>query len=192
MNPALTSADILDLRAYERVRPQMQAEALTERSLRRVELGPIITGFFESRTTIRHQIHEMLRAERALGDDAVAAELAAYNPLLPTPVSLSLTVFIELTSPEQMQRWLPALVGIEQHLLLVAPDAPVQRSVPEAGHATTLTRSSVTSAVHYLRLPVPDPQLLRPGTALVVDHPAYRADALLTEELLRALRTDLA
>ena len=112
----LTPEDILDLRAYERVREDMRVRVIETKRRRRISLGTIVTVAFENRETMRSQIHEMLRAEKAMDDAAVLEELRAYNPLIPEPGQLCATLFIELTSDAQMREWLPKLVGIERAL----------------------------------------------------------------------------
>ena len=79
----LTIDDILDLRAYERVRDESRAEVIELKKLRRITLGPVLTLMFENRVTMRSQIHEMIRAEKVMRDEQVMEELQAYNPLIP-------------------------------------------------------------------------------------------------------------
>ncbi len=183
----LTLHDVLDLRAYERVREGYRAQVVARKRRRRIALGPIMTVVFENVDTVRFQVQEMARVERILTDEGIAAELEVYNRLLPTPGELSATLFIELTSEPDLRSWLPRLVGIERHLVVeLEPagggDVVQVRSVPEAGHAASLTRDAVTPAVHYLRLPFPPAAVAAfadAGTTarLVVDHPEYRASA---------------
>ena len=93
-----------------------------------------------------------------------------------------------------MHEWLPRLVGIEHHVAFVLADGSEVRSIPEAGHASQLTRASVTSAVHYLQFPFSEHQIeaLASGSArLVVDHPAYRETMHLSIETIRELLGDL-
>jgi len=69
-----------------------------------------------------YQIQEMIRSEKSMHDEQVMEELHAYNPLIPEPGQLSATLFIELTSEEQMREWLPKLVGIESSMLIKLSD----------------------------------------------------------------------
>ena len=61
----LTLADVLDLRAYERVREDYRAKIIARKRPRRVALGPLITLVFECADTVRFQVHEMARAEKS-------------------------------------------------------------------------------------------------------------------------------
>jgi hypothetical protein len=137
----------------------------------------------------------MARVEKISTDEGIAAELEVYNRLLPSPGELSATLFVELTSDEEMRTWLPRLLGIEDHLVVELPGGvPPVRSVAEEEHGRSLTRSDVTPAVHYLRLPFSPDQVraLEEGpAALAVDHPAYRHRAELADDTRAALVADL-
>ena len=77
-------------------------------------IGPVITLTFESRLTMRFQVQEMARAEKMVSDQQIQHELDVYNRLLPAAGELSATLFLELTSEEQLRTWLPRLVGVER------------------------------------------------------------------------------
>jgi hypothetical protein len=191
---ALTLADILDLRAYERVREEFRAQIIVRKRLRRVALGPIMTLVFESVDTVRFQIQEMARVEKILSDEAIQVELDIYNRLLPQVGELSATLFIELTSDGLMREWLPKLVGIER-ALGVAVGGEVVPSQPEEAHAAALVRDAVTPAVHYLRFAFTPAQVeafAGPGeAALVSRHPAYEAETVLPPTVHAELLGDL-
>jgi Protein of unknown function (DUF3501) len=194
----LTLDDVLDLRAYERVREAYRAQVMARKRRRRVALGPIMTLMFECADTVRFQVQEMARVEKILSDQAIQVELDIYNRLLPAVGELSATLFIELTSDGTMREWLPRLVGIEQVLgveLGGAGSADVVPSVPEAEHAAALVRETVTPAVHYLRFPFSPAQVevfAGPGeVALVARHPEYQARSVLPEDVRAELLGDL-
>lgn len=189
----LTLADILDLRAYERVRDGYRRAVIEHKRARRIALGELLTLVFESLDTIRFQVQEMVRAERILSDEAVQHELDVYNALLPAPGELSATLFLDLTSEDQLRHWLPRLVGIES-AVAVEVSGGLVTSVPEAGHAEALTRETVTSAVHYVRFaftPGEVEQFARGEVALVADHHEYEARTVLGEATKATLLEDL-
>jgi hypothetical protein len=198
MSRPLVLEDILDLRAYERVRDEFRQRVIARKRLRRVPLGPVVTLVFECEETIRFQVQEMARVEKIATDEGILGELAVYNRLLPGDGELSATLFIELTSDALMREWLPKLVGIETHVCLEVRDRAgsfVVRSVPEAEHAASLTRDSVTPAVHYLRFaftPAQAPRLAGAEVELFSDHPAYEHRSALSTETVAELATDLA
>jgi hypothetical protein len=190
----LTLADVLDLRAYERVREDYRAKIIARKRDRRVALGPIMTLVFECFDTVRFQVQEMARAEKIISDEAIQVELDIYNRLLPAPGELSATVFIELTSDEELREWLPRLVGIERRLGL-SIDGDLVASTPEAAHEAALTRETITPAVHYVRFGFSPAQVAAFGeareVALVATHPAYEARTDLPPGVRRELHGDL-
>jgi hypothetical protein len=194
MTDALTLADVLDVRAYERVREEYRARVIARKRLRRVALGPIMTLVFESVDTVRFQIQEMARVEKILTDEAIQVELDIYNRLLPQVGELSATLFIELTSDASLREWLPKLVGIERALGLVLGDDVVP-SVPEATHAAALVRDTITPAVHYLRFAFTPAQVeafaAPDDVALVARHPAYEERTVLSDPVRAELLGDL-
>ena len=109
----LTLDDIADQRAYERERDAFRAEVIEVKRNRRISVGPVITLTFESRLTMRFQVQEMARAEKMYSDEQIQHELDVYNRLLPAANELSATLFLELTTEEDLRTWLPRLVGIE-------------------------------------------------------------------------------
>ena len=195
--------DILDLRAYERVRDDYRRRVIELKRRRRVALGPILTAVFECAETVRFQVQEMARAERIATDEGIQQELDVYNRLLPAEGELSATLFVELTTEAELRHWLPRLVGVERALAFelgepLGPGAPpgtVVPSVPEATHAESLTREAVTAAVHYVRFVFPEGAgaLFSGGgpVALVVRHPEYEARTLLAPEVRAELAADI-
>jgi len=162
-----------------------------------VHLGTILTLVFENRDTVRFQIQEMARIEKLLTDEAIQGELDTYNPLIPSVGQITATVFLELTSDDQLREWLPKLVGIERSLVLRAGDgdAAVEvRAVTEEGHRAQLTRQEITASVHYVRweLTPTEVQAVKRGPVhLVVDHPAYQEETELLPTTVGELLADL-
>lgn len=193
----LTLDDIADARAYERERESLRAQVIELKRTRRVAIGTVVSVTFESRETMRYQIQEMARVERIYTDDGIQQELDAYNPLIPEPGQLCATLFIELTSDDQLREWLPRLVGIENALLFRLPDATTVRGVVRAEHAAQLTRDTVTAAVHYITFDF-TPEQIKAFEAdagfdivLAIDHPQYREEVVLSPATVAELRRDL-
>jgi len=190
----LQLTDILDLRAYERIRGERREEIIEIKRRRRVQLGTVVTLMFENRATMQSQIHEMMRAEKVVRDEQILEELHAYNPLIPEAGQLSATLFIELTTPEQMLEWLPKLVNIESSIGIRLSDGSTVMSITEEGHAETLTRDNVTAAVHYIRFEF-SPQQVEAFASGEVEilcvHPAYVEVAILPQFVSDELLTDL-
>jgi Protein of unknown function (DUF3501) len=192
----LTLDDIVDQRAYERERHEFRSRVIAAKKLRRISVGPVITLTFESRLTMRFQVQEMARAEKMITDDQIQHELDVYNRLLPAPGELSATLFLELTSEQELLTWLPRLVGVERacELRIGERDATqVITSTPDEGHEANLTREATTSAVHYVRFHFTDQQVEAFATqpvSLVVNHPEY-PDGLPGAPLSDATRAEL-
>lgn len=189
----LTLDDIAEPRAYERERESFRAEVVELKRKRRIHLGTILTLLFENRDTIRFQIQEMARAERILTDQGIQEELDVYNPLIPEPGHLCATMFIELTSDDQMREWLPRLVGIERSVQFRLPDGQVVACEVEAQHASQLTREHVTAAVHYVNFAFTPEQAasFTDGTLLEITHPEYLEVVELAPATVAELRRDL-
>jgi hypothetical protein len=196
-NQLLTLDDIADVRAYERERTEYRERIIQLKKIRRVPVGPIVTFVFENRDTIRFQVQEMARAEKLYTDEAIQEELNAYNPLIPEPGQLSATMFIELISRDEMEYWLPRLVGVERTPRLLigeGPDAVVVPADVDASHASQLTRDEVTASVHYVGFSLDPEQVGRfrkEGVRLGVAHPEYNEQTLLSEETKKSLLGDL-
>ena len=193
----LTLTDIADVRAYENERADLRAKVIELKRVRRVAVGTVVSVMFESRETMRYQIQEMARVERIFTDEGIQQELDAYNPLIPEPGQLCATLFIELTSDDQMREWLPKLVGIESSLLFRLRGGNTVRGVVRAEHAEQLTRDHITAAVHYVTFEFTDAQVAEFSASdtdevrLEIDHPAYRESVALAMETIHELRRDL-
>jgi len=190
----LELSDILDLRAYERVREERRVEIIEIKRRRRVHLGTVVTLMFENRATMQSQIHEMMRAEKVVSDEQILEELHAYNPLIPEAGQLSATLFIELTTPEQMLEWLPKLVNIERSIAFKLSDGSTVMSIAEESHAEMLTRDNVTAAVHYIRFEFTPEQVEAFATGdveILCLHPEYVEGSLLPAFVVNELLTDL-
>lgn len=194
----LALSDIADARAYERERDGFRATVIALKKRRRVHLGTIVTVLFENRETIRFQIQEMARVEKLITDEAIQGELDTYNALIPSPGQLCATVFLELTSEDQLREWLPKLVGIERSLVLRAGEGDATfevRALTEEGHAAQLTREEITASVHYVRWELtPDEvaAVVRGPVCLAIDHREYREEAVLSPATVAELLADLS
>ncbi len=193
----LTLDDISDLRAYERERADFRSRVIALKKRRRVHVGPVVTLVFENRDTIRFQIQEMARVEKLISDEAIETELAIYNPLIPDPGTLSATLFVELTSEDELRQWLPKLVGIETQVELrlgAGPDVDVVRCVVDPDHARQLTRDEITASVHYVHWQLGAAEIdafVQGPVQLAVTHPNYQHVTDLAHETRIELLGDL-
>jgi hypothetical protein len=189
----LTVDDIVDLRAYEREREDFQARVIALKKSRRIALGELVTIVFENTDTMRFQIQEMARAEKMLRDEQIEHEVETYNELIPEPGELSATLFIEITDPDALREWLPKLPGIQRHVAFDVAGTEVRGVEPDEERLTR--EDEITSTVHYLKFAFPPAQeaaFADGPVRIVVDHPAYEAEAVLTDEQRAALAADFA
>lgn len=176
--PAIQRDSLLTLEAYARARPAFRAQVLAHKKVRTVHLGQHMTLMFEDELTLRYQIQEMLRIEKAFEEAAIQDELDAYNPLVPDGSNLKATMLIEYEDVEERRVALMQLKDVEDRVFVaVAGFAKVWSIADE-----DLPRENEvkTSAVHFLRFEfTPDMvTALERGSALSigVDHPAYQAE----------------
>jgi len=190
----LTVDDIVDMRAYERERDELRRHIIDLKKSRRLALGPIMTMVFENTLTMRWQVQEMARVERMLRDEQIAHEVETYNQLIPDAGELSATLMIELTSEPALREWLPRLVGIQEHIAIVLPDGRSVFGELSEEDELRLTRDDITAAVHFLkfRFAPADIEMFASGPVhIVVNHPEYDQDVLLTPEQHAQLLSDL-
>jgi hypothetical protein len=191
----LTLDDIADLRAYERERDDFRRHVIALKKRRRVGVGPFVTLLFENRDTIRFQIQEMARVEKLLTDEAIQTELDIYNPLIPRAGTLCATLFIELTTEEDLRLWLPDLVGIERAVELRLADGSTVGAVPDEQHESQLTRETITASVHYVRFELSPAQIQAFGAGpvtLATVHHNYAHETPLGNETRAELLADLS
>ncbi len=171
----LAPQDLLSLEQYARGRDEMRARVIAHKVPRRLAVGPNTTWCFEDRLTIQYQVQEMLRAERIFEPEAIAAELAAYNPLIPDGHNWKVTLLIEYPDAAERERKLRELKGIERRCFVrVAGFEPVFAIADE-----DLERESPqkTSSVHFMRFELSPAMIaaLEQGAALSagIDHEGY-------------------
>ena len=109
----ITRADIIDLTRYGKERADRRKAIIPIKKLRRVEVGPHATFYFECYDTMWQQVHEMLYIERG-GEAQIDDELGAYNPLIPQKGELVATLMFEIEDEIQRGRVLRQLTAIEE------------------------------------------------------------------------------
>jgi hypothetical protein len=186
----LSRADILSMEDYARIRADKRREMVAVKKNRRVSVGPSATFHFESYDTMWLQVHEMLRIEKG-GEQQIAGELSAYNPLIPKGDELVATLMFEIDDPVRRANLLNRLGGVENTIILqfdgelvaAEPERDVERT-SEAGKA---------SSVHFLHFTLTPDQIekfRKEGTQVVlgIGHTHYGHLAILPE----AVRSELA
>lgn len=190
----ITREDILPLAEYVRVRDHRRREISAVKQNRRVAVGPDVTFYFECFATMLHQVQEMLYIEKG-GDEQLADELRAYNPLIPNGTDLVATMMIEIEDATRRARVLGQLGGIE-NTITIAVGGETIRAVPEEDQERT-TADGKTSSVHFLKFPFTPAAIAAfcsPGARAVlgIAHTNYDHMAALPEPVRAALAADFA
>ena len=184
--------DLLSAAEYERQRKTLKANLLPLKKLRRVEVGPFATFYFENYATMWLQVQEMLRIEKG-GEEQVPGELEAYNPLIPQGEELIATMMLEIEDADRRHRTLLTLGGIEETVFMEIGGETVKATPTEYDDRTTA--DGKTSSVHWLRFKLSKEQIARFLTERVVigiSHRNYGHMAVLGDETKAALATDFS
>ena len=190
----LDRSDILPSAEYARDRREHRRRISEQKRLRRVEVGPFCTFYFESFATMWHQVHEMLYIEGG-GEAQIADELAAYNPLIPQGDELVATVMFEIEEPRQRELILSRLGAVEHRMFLTVGGERVS-GIADPSRENTSPEGKASS-VQFLRFPMTAKQkaaFRMPGAQIVVgiDHPNYGHMAVMPDAVRAALADDLA
>jgi hypothetical protein len=190
----ITPEDLLPDAEFAKVRRERRAALLPIKRLRRVELGPVCTVYFESYETMLFQVQEMLLTEGG-GAAQVPEELAAYNPLIPQGSELVATVMFEIDEPVRRAATLARLGGVEDDFFLQI-GADRVAGVPE-GDIERTREDGKASSVHFLRFPLKAEHIARfrdPATSILVGcaHESYSHLAGLTPATRAELARDFA
>jgi hypothetical protein len=190
----ITAADIIPASVFAGERKARRAALLPAKRLRRISLGPWCTVYFESYATMLFQIQEMLLIEKG-GDEQLADELAAYNPMIPQGSELTCTLMFEIDDPERRARVLAELGGVEDHFFLEI-DGQRADAVQE-GDIERTREDGKTSSVHFLHFPLSSSQVAAfkvPDARVLIgcDHPKYAHLAVISEDSRAELAKDLA
>jgi len=188
----ITAGDLLSLKDYESKRKALKAEMIPVKKLRRIEVGPFATFYFENYATMWLQVMEMLRIEKG-GDEQIPGELAAYNPLIPQGTELIATMMLEIEDAARRNKALMILGGIEETVFMEIGGETIRATPTEYDDRTT--PDGKTSSVHWLRFKLSPEQVKRFTTDKVVigiSHRNYGHMAVLTDEAKAALAKDFA
>ena len=185
--------NLMSLEAYSQYRKDNKAAIMAHRRLRSVHLGEHIHLQFESETSIRYQIQEMLRLEKIFEAEAIEQEIQAYAPLVPDGSNWKATVLLEYPDVNERKRELARLIGVEDRLFVEVEGQA--RVYAVADEDMDRENSDKTSAVHFVRFEL-TPSLCAAvkagaGVKLGCDHTHYPAHVAISAEVLASLAGDL-
>ena len=141
------------------------------------------------------QIHEMLWIEKG-GEEQVADELDAYNPLIPNGRELVATMMFEIDDPRRRAQVLSRLGQVEETVTLRIGDETVT-AMPELQDGVERTKEDgKTSSIHFLHFPLTDAQAAMFRNAdteviLGVGHENYAHMAVMPKAMRAELSGDL-
>ena len=183
-------ADIVGNAAYEKMREKSRQRIIELKRLRRVSVGDKVTLVFENRDTAIFQIQEMMRAEKISDLDKIREEIEVYSELIPAPGELSATLFLEIEDQTHLREDLLKFLGIDEAVYLKVGNHSIHARFEE-GHS----KEDKISAVQYVRFPFDEEALQAfirgERTALMIDHPNYKASVPLAPETRQSLIEDL-
>ena len=190
----ITADNLMGLEAYSKFRKAHKAEVIAHRKLRSVALGEHITLQFESETTIRYQIQEMLRIEKIFEEEGILQEIDAYAPLMPDGSNWKATLLIEYPDVNERKRELARLIGVEDRMFVEVEGQP--RVYAIADEDLDRENDQKTSAVHFVRFQLTPVMCAAvkagAGVKLGCDHTHYPAHVAIAPETLASLASDLA
>ncbi len=189
----ITPESLMSLEAYSKFRKAHKAEVIAHRKLRSVGLGEHITLQFESETTIRYQIQEMLRIEKIFEEEGVLQEIDAYAPLLPEGSNWKATMLIEYPDINERKRELARLIGVEDRMFVEVEG--MARVYAIADEDLDRENDEKTSAVHFVRFELTPAMVaaVKAGASVKLgcDHTNYPAHVTIAPEALASLAGDL-
>ncbi len=185
-------ADIVPAHQFAGERAQRRAALLPKKKLRRVDVGPYCTFYFECFDTMLFQIQEMLHIEGG-GAEQLSDELAAYNPLIPRGDELVATIMFEIDEPERRARVLAQLGGVEAHFFIqIGPERIAGLQETDIERTREDGKASSVQFAHFRFTPAQRRAFADPAVQVLVgvDHRDYAHMALLSPTTRAELSTD--
>ncbi len=189
----ITPQSLMTLEAYSKWRKENKPAVMTHRRLRSVHLGEHINLQFESETTIRYQIQEMLRIEKIFEEEGILQEIEVYGALVPDGSNWKATMMVEYPDENERRRELARLIGVEDRLFVEVEGQA--RVYAIADEDMDRENDEKTSAVHFVRFELTPPMCaaVRAGASVKLgcDHSNYPAHTTIAPETLASLAGDL-
>ncbi len=190
MNPS----DILTLDAYANCRDAIRERIIAHKRSRSVQLGPAMRMQFEDVLTVRYQIQEVLRIDRADDPAIVREEIDRYAHLVPDGSCWCATLMIEEPAHEARRRVLPLLhVAVPGIYIDIGG---INRVAVRANEDLPRGERDRPSAVHFLRFDLGEQarMLLFSGAPIAIgcDHEHYRWQARVPAGTLERLMRDIS
>ena len=181
--------DIITMQRYGAERKKRRAKLVAVKRLRRIEVGPVCTFYFENYETMWHQVHEMLFIEKG-GEDQTPGELNAHNPLIPNGRELVATVMFEIDDPVRREAFLSKLGGVEETAFLeIGGDTAAGRPEEDVDRTSAAGKASSVQFIHFPLGNAQAEAVKSVGTRIVLGftHPSYSHMVVPPEDARAAL-----
>jgi hypothetical protein len=188
----ISMEELMGLSAYAKARDQFRREIIDYKKNRRLAVGDRVSLIFENRKTILFQIQEMLHTERITELDKIKDEVDTYNALIPDANELSATLMLEIEELAKIREELLKFLGIDEAVFLKIGERHRIQAAFEEGRS----KEDKISAVQYVRFHFnPEARQAfivgREEARVAIDHPHYRAEARIPDEMRKSLIGDL-
>ena len=183
--------EILSRSTYIGKRKTLRENMVLRKKLRRIDIGPYITVYFENKDTIIHQINEMVYIENG-GKEQVKEEIAAYKSLVPNGKELVATVMVEIDTPIKRAEFLGKMGGFEEKIGIMIDNIKIEGKAELDGDRTTADGKA--SSVQFVHFEFNDECINsiknnKDMVSLSINHENYKHSAMLNistvEELIR-------
>ncbi len=145
----IEKSDILSRDEYKIKRKNLREKMVLRKKLRRVDVGPYVTMYFENKDTIIHQINEMVYIEDG-GEEQINDEILAYKSLVPAGRELVATVMVEIDNPIKRTEFLSKMGGFEEQISIKIHDKIIEGKAELDGDRTTADgKASSVQFVHF-------------------------------------------
>ncbi len=190
----ITPDDIIDIAEFGPQRADRRRALLPRKKLRRIDVGPVCTFYFETYDTMLFQIQEMLLIEKG-GEEQLKDELAAYNPMIPQGSELSATIMFEIDNEVRRAEVLGKLGGVEDRFYIQVGSDKVF-GTPE-GDVERTDETGKASSVHFVKFGFTPEQkaAFKDGSTPIligVDHATYGHAATINDASRAELCTDFS
>ena len=183
--------DILSRHDYKAKRKSLREKMVMRKKLRRVDIGPYVTIYFENKDTIVHQINEMVYIENG-GDEQIDDEILAYKSLVPNGKELVATVMIEIDNPIKRSEFLSKMGGFEEQIDIKVQGKTIKgKAELDVDRTTADGKASSVQFVHFEfdKEEIEGMKNNMGNVSISINHESYRHSAILNistvEELIR-------
>ncbi|MBV1898041.1 MAG: DUF3501 family protein [Cycloclasticus pugetii] len=189
----LVKEELYGLEEYSNKRDEYRQKVRAHKLNRIVRIGENVSLHFEDYLTMRYQVQEMLRAEKIFDSAGIIEEIETYNPLIPDGQNWKATMMIQFDNAGDRKVALEKMIGIERATWVQV--AGFDKVYPIANEDLERETNEKTSSVHFLRFELTQPMVEAVQNGAIinagVDHPAYKHEVTVPDNIRNSLASDL-